>query len=205
MIAHLYLCPEMRTRDLNKEQLVRDEAIRMLVEQGFDGFSMNKLAKKCGISVATLYIYYRDKDDMVKKIGVEVGSRFFEAMLKDFDPAMPFVEGLHQQWKNRVQHALKYPLHSACFEIIRHSGHGEYVLQESLKAFKNAMKTFFNNCVQRKEIEPLPLEVFWSVAYGPLYALLRFHSEGKSFGEYPFTFNKKMMEQAFKLVVRALT
>lgn len=195
----------MRTRDSVKEELVIHEAIKMLVAHGFDGFSMNRLAKNCGISVATLYIYYKDKDDMVKKIGVILGHNFFSETLKDFDPSMPFKEGLRKQWENRMRFVLKYPLEMACYEIIRHSGHGEYIFTESMKDFKSIMGSFFKNAIARKELVPVTPEVFWSIAYGPLYTLLRFHGEGKSMGGRPFKFSKKMMEEAFDRVIKALT
>ena len=86
----------------------------MLVEEGFQGFSMNRLAKACDISVATLYIYYKDKDDLIKKIGVEIGKKFFRETLKDFSPAMSFKEGLKKQWENRSRFALKYPQEVSC-------------------------------------------------------------------------------------------
>ena len=177
----------------------------MLVEDGFQDFSMNRLAKACGISVATLYIYYKDKDDLIKKIGVTIGKNFFSEMMKDFSPAMPFAEGLKKQWENRSRAALKYPKEAACFEIIRHSAHGDYILKESLKDFKSSMGNFFHNAVSKKELVPVSTEVFWSVAYGPLYTLLRFHSEGKSIGGMPFKFSKKTMEESFRLVIKALT
>jgi TetR/AcrR family transcriptional repressor of multidrug resistance operon len=195
----------MRTRNADKEELVRQNAIEMLVKDGFQDFSMNRLAKECGISVATLYIYYQDKDDLIKKIGVAIGNNFFGEMLKDFSPAMSFKEGLKKQWENRSRVALKHPKEAACYEIIRHSHHGEYILKESLKGFKSAMSDFFHNAVHRKELAPVSVEVFWSVAYGPLYTLLRFHSEGKSIGGMPFKFSKKTMEEAFQLVIKALT
>jgi len=59
----------MRTRDPNKEELVKQKAIEMLVKYGIEGFGMNRLAKESGVSVATLYIYYSDKEDLIKKIG----------------------------------------------------------------------------------------------------------------------------------------
>jgi len=195
----------VRTRNSGKEQLVKQHAIKMLVKDGFQGFSMNRLARACGISVATLYIYYQDKDDLIKKIGVEIGQNFFYETLKDFSPAMPFKEGLQQQWENRSRFALKYPNEVNCFEIIRHSSHGEYILKESLKEFKTVMGDFFHNAVQKKELKPVSLEVFWSVAYGPLYTLLRFHGEGKSIGGKSFKFSKKIMYESLELVIKALT
>jgi AcrR family transcriptional regulator len=66
-------------RNTDKQDLVKETAISLLAKQGFEGFSMNKLAKACGISVATLYIYYADKDDLIKQIGLEMGREFLEA------------------------------------------------------------------------------------------------------------------------------
>jgi AcrR family transcriptional regulator len=40
----------MRLRDEQKEQLVRTKALELLVEEGFNGFSMHKLAKAANVS-----------------------------------------------------------------------------------------------------------------------------------------------------------
>ena len=195
----------MRTRNAKKEELVRQEAIEMLVRDGFQGFSMNKLAQACGISVATLYIYYRDKDDLIIKIGSDIGKKFMEKTLQGFDPEMSFGVGLKKQWENRSAFAIKYPGEVACYEIIRHSRHGDDILEGSMKGFKATMGDFTHNAIKNKELIPVPLEVFWSIAYGPLYTLLRFHEEGKSIGGRPFKFSKKIMDETFQLVIKSLT
>lgn len=195
----------MRTRDTDKEKLVIEKAIEQIVQDGFQGFSMNKLAKACNISVATLYIYYQDKDDLIKKIGGEIGSNFFSRTIKDFSPSMPFAEGLWKQWENRAAFAVEFPTEVACFEAIKLSPHGESILAVGqLSLFKEYMTEFFENAVRNKELIPLPMDVFWSVAYGPLYALLRFHREGKSLGGKPFTLTKEIMEETFKRTIKAL-
>lgn len=195
----------MRTRNTDKQQLVKQKAIALIVKLGFEGFSMNKLAIESGISVATLYIYYRDKDDLIKKIGSEIGNNFFCETLKDFSPDMTFRDGLRQQWRNRARFALEFPSEVACFEIIRHTAHGEYMMGEISKNFKEVMGSFFHNAMSRKELLPVTLEVFWSIAYGPLYSLLRFNAEGKSLGGKPFELNEAMIDETFELVIRALT
>jgi TetR/AcrR family transcriptional regulator, multidrug resistance operon repressor len=195
----------MRTRNSAKEEMVRREAIEMLVRDGFQGFSMNKLAQASGISVATLYIYYRDKDDLIKKIGTDIGRKFMEKTLQGFDSKMRFAEGLKKQWENRAAFALKYPREVACYEIMRHSNHGDVITDESLKGFKETMSVFTHNAIKNKELISVSLEVFWSIAYGPLYTLLRFHEEGKSVGGRPFKFSKKIMEETFQLVLKSLT
>jgi TetR/AcrR family transcriptional repressor of multidrug resistance operon len=195
----------MRTRNADKEQLVKEKAIELIVKLGFEGFSMNKLASESGISVATLYIYYQDKDDLIKKIGSEIGNTFFCETLKDFSPEMSFRDGLRQQWRNRARFALEFPKEVACFEIIRHTAHGEYMMGEIANNFKEIMGAFFHNAMERKELRPITLEVFWSIAYGPLYTLLRFNSEGKSMGGRTFKLTEAMIDEAFEFVIRALT
>lgn len=71
----------MRTRDIEKENLVKKIAVETIAKGGFESFSMNKLAKACGISVATLYIYYKDKDDLLSQLAVEHGRMLAKSML----------------------------------------------------------------------------------------------------------------------------
>ncbi|OYX81767.1 MAG: TetR family transcriptional regulator [Flavobacteriales bacterium 32-34-25] len=195
----------MRTRDSNKEEIVKQKAIALLVEKGIEGFSMNRLAKESNISVATLYIYYSDKDDLIKKIGIEIGKNFFDEMANDFSPTMSFKEGLYKQWENRIRFTQSKPLEVSCWELLTHSSYGEYILEESLLDFKIIMGSFFRNAVEKKELIPISKEIFWSMAYGPLYALLRFERDGKNFGGGPFKLNKKTIDETFQLVLKALT
>ncbi|MDX6189481.1 TetR/AcrR family transcriptional regulator [Flavobacterium sp. Fl-318] len=196
----------MRIRDIDKEKLVVARAIDQIVQDGFQGFSMNKLAKACNISVATLYIYYKDKDDLIQKIGATVAIDFFSSTIKDFSPEMSFEEGLWIQWVNRADFTMKYPKQVAFFEIIKHSPHGEIILNSTTKFsdFRMIMKQFIDNSLQNNELIPMSFEVFWAIAYGPLYTLLNFHTEGKSLGGKPFVLTDTMMKEAFTATIKAL-
>ena len=105
----------MRTRDTDKERLVIEKAVGQIVQDGLQGFSMNKLAKACNISVATLYIYYKDKDDLIIKIGSEIGEKFFTTAINDFSADMSFKDGLWKQWQNRASFATANPIEVKCF------------------------------------------------------------------------------------------
>ena len=194
----------MRTRDVEKEQLVKQKAIEMLVADGFEGFSVNKLAKACGISVATLYIYYKHKDDLITGIAIEESRNMTRAMLKDFDPELSFADGLRIQWKNRYKYMMDNPTTMLLLEQLRSSTYHHKVYQSFSEEFKAAMEKFVSNAIARKELNKMPLEVYWSVAFAPLYALVRFHNEGTSVGGHPFVMSDKIIWQAFELVLKAL-
>lgn len=48
-----------------------DTADRLLVEHGYDGMNMNMLAKEAGYSKATVYVYFRSKDEIVRHLCIE--------------------------------------------------------------------------------------------------------------------------------------
>jgi len=195
----------MRTRNTDKELLVKQEAIKMLVADGFEGFSVNKLARACGISVATLYIYYKDKDDLITKIALEEGKRMTGIVFKDFDPALPFAKGLRKQWENRYTWMRQHREASLFFEQLRSSTYGAEVFKCMGDEFKQTMGQFVKNAVRNGEIRQMSIEAFWATAFAPLYTLVRFHNEGKSMGGKPFTMSNKVLWETFSVVLKGLT
>ena len=194
----------MRIRDEHKEQVVKQKALELFVSQGFEGFSMQKLAKSASVSPATLYIYYRDKEDLIISIGREIGEKLNQAIFKGFDPNAPFIEGMRVQWRNRATFMLSHRLEMTFYEQIKNSTFREAISAIFVAEFKEKMSVFMKNAIENNEVKAMPIEVFWSVAYAPLYNLLRFHSEGKSIGDRPFQFSEEIMWQTFDLVMKAL-
>jgi hypothetical protein len=66
------------------------------------------------------------------------------------------------------------------------------------------MGKFARNAVSKKEINAMPLEVFWSVAFAPLYTLIRFHYDRRSIGGKAFELDNAIMQQTLALVIKAL-
>lgn len=194
----------MRPRNTDKQELVEQKAIEMLVTDGFEGFSVNKLAKACEISVATLYIYYEDKDDLIVKIARKGAEKMSNDILRDFSPALSLEDGLRIQWRNRYESMMQNPYLYRLFEQLRCSTYQEQIFGALANPFRESMTRFVKNAVERGELEKMPLEVFWSVAYAPLYNLVRFHHEGKSLGGKPFQIKDKLVWQTFDRVLKAL-
>lgn len=194
----------MRTRDIDKENLVKEKAMEIIGRGGLENFSVNKLAKACGISVATIYIYYKDKDDLIIQLATEQGTLMASTMLKDFDPEVSFEEGLRQQWINRYQYMIENQSISRFCEQIKNSPYQEQFLSTFMGDITKTFGRFMENIVSRGEIDPLPFEVYWSIAFAPLYALIKFNNDGQSMGGKPFKMTDELLWQAFDLVVKAL-
>lgn len=191
----------MRVRDEAKELAIREQAMAMIVREGFDGLSMQKLAKAAGVSPATIYIYFKDREDLIRQLYYEEMQVMSAETLKGFDPEMHFEEGLRIQWINRVKYCLRQPLRMQFMEQMRHSPFYEKFRAEVRNPFSEVMGVFVGNAVRRNELVQLPIEIYWSIAYAPLYQLIKFH-QSSNWGK--FVLDEKRLDEALQLVLKAL-
>jgi AcrR family transcriptional regulator len=194
----------MRTRDIQKEHSIRQKAIEMIVKDGLDSFSMQKLAKAANVSPATLYIYYKDREDLIVQIATEITCNSMESSLKGMYPKMPFAEGMELQWKNRMNYYLKHPTDIEFVEQIRYTPLYEKIVKTLKERFSDVLGGFVTNAINRGELMPLPFEVYWSVAFAPLYQLIKFHVQGKSHANEHFVLTDEIVDQALQLILKAL-
>lgn len=193
----------MRTRNINKENLVKQKAIELIVKEGLEGFSMNKLAKACKISVNTLYIYYKDRDDLIIKIACEEGKLMSDTMITEFDCEAGFEEGLRAQWISRYKFMINKPLLSSFFDQLQSSTY-QHRFSEATNEYKDKVTRFVQNAVSHGEIAQLPIGVYWAIAFAPLYTLINFHHKGKNPAGEPFKINDDALWKTFDLVIKAL-
>lgn len=193
----------MRARDEHKIETIREEAIALIVQEGFHGFSMQKLAKAANVSPATLYIYYKNKEDLLNHLYNEVQAIFIQETLVGFDPHSDFETGLWKQWQNRFQFVKKHPLYFQFQEQFKNSpliNHDGVAFHE----FKLQMRTFVHNAMKHGEIKKVEPEIFWSIAYGSFYALVKFHLAQKCLMNKEFKISPAILRKAFDMVIHAL-
>lgn len=193
----------MRTRDENKALAIREKAISLIVERGFDGLSMQKLADLAGVSPATIYIFYKNREDLLNCLFRDVQEMFATVALKDFDPAMGLEEGLWLQWKNRFDFIVQYPVYFRFFEQFRHSPliNSEDV---AMGPFRDKMCQFVRNAIEHGQMVKMDPETFWALAYGPFYALVKFHLQSRSMMNKHYELTIAKMRQALNRVILSL-
>lgn len=62
----------MRTKDENKIKAIKDAVIALCEADGFTNLTTAKVAKRAGVSPATIYLYYQDKTDLLSRLYEEV-------------------------------------------------------------------------------------------------------------------------------------
>jgi AcrR family transcriptional regulator len=66
---------------------IQDAAMAVIARRGVDDATMQEIAEEAGLAKGTLYVYFRDRDELLKK----TANRAFEIMLEQLEAA--FVDG----------------------------------------------------------------------------------------------------------------
>jgi len=78
----------MRRKDDGKEKSIKEAVVKLILELGFHGTSISKIAKEAGVSPATVYIYYENKEIMLQDIYYEYSEEIFDYLLSNIYEGM---------------------------------------------------------------------------------------------------------------------
>ncbi|MBS0030523.1 TetR/AcrR family transcriptional regulator [Chitinophaga sp. 22321] len=189
------------TKAVATETLLREQAISIIAKGGFEGFSMNKLAKASNLSVAAIYIYYKNKEELLNRLFNYVQTDFSICMLSGFSADASFGVGLWTLWENYVKFAIANPSHFMFFDLFRNS-HLVNSLDIEVSPFNQAVEQFARNAINKKEIKGMEPELFWSLAFGPLNALIRFHLDKENvYTHEMFEITKENLKRLFEMIL----
>ena len=79
---------DMRKKDDEKRNSIKRAVTEIILEQGMHGASISKIAKSAGVSPATVYIYYENKNEMLRDIYNEYAEDIFSHLLHQLNSQM---------------------------------------------------------------------------------------------------------------------
>lgn len=80
----------MRKIDETKRAAITKAVFQITYDEGITNLSIAKIARKVGVSKATMYVYYADKTDMLSKIFLEVKGLMDEGLDQLLAKDLPF-------------------------------------------------------------------------------------------------------------------
>ncbi|MCB0837757.1 MAG: TetR/AcrR family transcriptional regulator [Bacteroidetes bacterium] len=169
----------MRTIDEIKYQRVVDTSIELINQLGLEKVSVNKIAKEAQVSVATLYVYFKDKDSMINQLFIRTKSNFMKAALKDFHPNDPIRPGFQKIWKNIRNYTLKHPQELWFIEHYLHSSMQKAFDNQEIEALYAPLAEFFQRGANEGIFKPIHFKLAWTFSFVPLLFLVKAQLSGK--------------------------
>jgi AcrR family transcriptional regulator len=102
----IYLC-SMRIKDDEKVTRIYQAAIKVVNSDGFQGSSMSKIAKEANVSAATIYLYFENKDDMIKKLFIHLKSKMGHSYFSEESDLSSSKGTFRTIWINHYQYVME--------------------------------------------------------------------------------------------------
>lgn len=93
----------------NKEQDIRNATVAEVAAVGSTAVSVNKIAKRAGISVGTIYRFYETKDDLLFAVYLAVKTDIHQAIMGVTHAQQQTEDKIRAMWFGLVEYAIKSP------------------------------------------------------------------------------------------------
>jgi len=162
-------------REQEKEDLRRvilDAAGELFLEQGYEGFSMRRVAELIGYSATTIYRYYEDKDDLLFAVVNEGFSEFARQLKEAAEGVSNPLKRLEALWHAYVRFGLNNPVYyqmmfmqraDLLFESRREQTRP---MVESFDALQRAVRAAMDAGVMKRGDVETYSRVIWSLVHG---------------------------------------
>jgi len=88
----------MRTKDDQKKEALFKATTKLVNEIGFAASSVSKIAGEANVSPSTIYVYFKNKEDLLVSTYLEIKYRLADALLHDFDDSLPIRDIIKNAW-----------------------------------------------------------------------------------------------------------
>ncbi len=84
----------MRQAKTDLSEQIFSATDRLMAKEGLNQLSMHKLAKEANVAAGTIYLYFKNKDELLEQFAHRVFSMFMATLEKDFDESKPFLNSI---------------------------------------------------------------------------------------------------------------
>lgn len=86
-------------KSIDKRNALINATIKLVNNNGFHATPMSKIAKMANVSPATIYLYFKNKQDLVNKTYLDVKTKYTMFAFETYDDKLPVKVGFEIIWK----------------------------------------------------------------------------------------------------------
>ena len=195
---------ERRARE--KEQLRRQilsAARELFVNEGYENVSMRKIANKIEYSPTMIYLYFKDKADLLDSVCKETLLNLLNTLEHlNRDKSNP-IETLRKSGKAYVEFGLKYPQDYKLTFVVRPQFQKGLGLQEGSVGERvfDYLCAMVSECIRQKTFRQVDVattgQVLWSAVHGVTLLLI-------DFPDFPWTEKDKLIDTVIQTMIEGL-
>ncbi|MFX1516934.1 MAG: TetR/AcrR family transcriptional regulator [Promethearchaeota archaeon] len=167
----------MRPKDQTKYNAIIKASLELVKELGFTGISISKIAKQANISPATIYIHFRNREDLFTKLYTKIRTDMSNGALEGIHEKMEIEQVFKSIWIHSFSYNLNHPDYLIYREKFEQTPMMENIKHEDFELY-NYVRNLFQRGIKEHLIKDLPISLLTSFAYFPIITLLNFHFGG---------------------------
>ena len=161
----------MRIKDDKKQEALFRATIKLVNDIGFASSSVSKIAKSAGVSPATLYTYFRNKDDLIVSTYMTVMDAMSAGIFTGLDTTLPVRDVLHQIWRNTFGYVQANRAGFLYTEQFAKSPYVQHLKVEDLKRFYAPLVTTIRRGVEEKVLKDVHFHMHAMFFLYPIFTL----------------------------------
>lgn len=107
-IINMGITDRKEREKLEMKRLIIEAAMQMFLEEGYEKTSIRNIADKIEYSPGTIYLYYKDKDELLYEVQREAFGRLYEAFVQNAPSKSPW-KRLEQIAHTYVSFGMEHP------------------------------------------------------------------------------------------------
>jgi len=188
----------MRTKDDEKETALFEATVKLVNEIGFASSSVSKIAKEAGVSPATIYVYYKNKEDLLVSTYIEIKLDLSKALLRDFNDGLPIRDILRNVWFNMFEYISNNLEYYKFVEQFSNSPYSSLVNKQEVEQYFVPLIKVLQTGIEQKIIKNVNFDILTAFMYHPITVLA---NPGLC---QDFELNEENIETAFTLAWDAI-
>lgn len=164
-----------KRREEKKEEvrlLILDAAVELFEKHGYENFSLRQVAEAVGYTPTTIYLYFKNKDDLLFQTATEGFHTFGEKLKEAYDSSNEPYTRFISIGRAYMKFGLEHPVHYRLMFMQR----GEFLSHKPPEGSKSVIDSFsvlqtaINDCIQvglMADIDPsIHANMAWAIVHG---------------------------------------
>jgi AcrR family transcriptional regulator len=161
----------MRTKDDQKKEALFDATVKLVNEIGFAASSVSKIAKEANVSPSTLYVFFKNKEDLLVSTYTEIKKDLSQAMLERFDDSLPIRDIMKNAWFCMFDYTTDNMHYYQFMEQFANSPYSELVDTEALEKHFSPLIDVVQRGIEQKIIKNVDRNLLMAFLFHPLTRL----------------------------------
>lgn len=149
-----------RIKDVTKVASIYKAALKLLQRYGFTEMTMASVAAQAGIATGSIYTYFKNKEDLINKLFIDIKTEMFRNMLNALTASNTFESNFKKMWMWYFRFSTKEPQKLIFIDQFNNSGYLTLATRKKTMLMMQPILQLFEEANKKnwiREMDPLLL------------------------------------------------